>query len=140
MRRRGYLLTVVLIGLFAMVQAQPREGGRPERRQGPSRGMRFGGGMGPDADWTLLCFELKVSMETLGELRPAFQRAHDDRRELIQAVRQGERQRDELMEEMRAIQQDLEQAYESFLTAEQRTALVEARERLRPSAGGRGRR
>ena len=140
MRTLGCLLIATTLGMFAIAQAQPGQGERPEGRQGMGRGMRMGPGMSADADWMLLCFELKVSMETLEKLRPTFQKAYDGRRELFEDMRNGELEREELMEEMSAIQKDLDAAYGTFLTADERSALEAAREQRRSSAGGRGRR
>ena len=131
--RRRVLGAAWLILIAAQAAVPQPEAGPPG--MGPGRGQRGGPLMGFDQDWMLLCFELKVPLETLGQLRPAFQRAWEDRRELMQGMLAGELDRQQLMEEMAAIQQDLQQAYTAVLTEEQRAALQAARERLRPNAG-----
>jgi len=97
-------------------------------------------GMGLEQDWMLLCFDLKVPLETLGKLRPAFQSGWEARRELFQDMQNGELDREQMMAEMGAIQEDLQKAYAQHLTEEQRAALEAARQRFRPDAGRRSNR
>lgn len=130
------LVTVVLLGVAVVVlaQAPPRE--VPSDRA-PSGG--FGAGMqGPERDWGLVCFVLKVDTQTLEQLRPLFQQAWDDREGLLAEMRQqGGVDRAALMEEMAGIQGDLEAGYRGILTAEQLAALDAARQARTMSWGGR---
>lgn len=141
MRKLALLIVLTMVAVAAF--AQPQQGPDGEARRGPRRG---GPRVGADTDWMLLCFELKVPMETLEQLRPAFQLAYDDQRELFKDMLSGEIDRGAMMEEMAAIRTDLLKEYESVLTEEQRAALVAAREKMRsrgrpPGQGGaRGRR
>jgi hypothetical protein len=133
---RRFAIAACLLGMAWVwgVQAQPSGA-----RGGAGRGMRGGPMMAVQTDWMLLCFQLKLPTETLEALRPVFQQAWDDRRELFEDMQSGELTREELMAEMAAMRQDMDAAYQSELTDEQRAALEQARSQTRPP-GGRGRR
>ena len=117
MRKLLLILGLCALGLAAYVQAQPGGGGR---RGG--MGMMRGG---VESDWAMICFDLEVDGETMVKLRPLFKQAWNDRKELMEDMRSGDVDRTMLMEEMAAIQQDLEKGYKGILSQEQVQKLTE---------------
>ena len=142
MARKTLLAGALVLALIQAAAAQPggtQQGGPPPDgapQMGAGPGMRGGGFMmGGDQDWLLLCFEVKVPMAKLEKLRPAFQTSHDARRELMQDMRNGELDREQMVQEMAALQAELKKAYEGVLTPEELAALEAARNRMRPEGG-----
>jgi len=116
MRKLLLILGLWALGLAAYVQAQPGGG-----RMGGMSMMRGG----VESDWAMICFELEVDGETLAKLRPIFKQAWNDRKALIEDMRSGAVDRMMLMEEMVAIQEDLEKEYNGILSEEQQKQLAE---------------
>ena len=129
--RRIVLWGLLLIaGLVVYVQAQG--GGR-------GRGGGGMGGMGFDADWMMICFELKVEGEQLDNLRKAYQEAWDARKLLLEDMAAGGFDRQLMREEMQQIQANLKAALGKELTAEQLEQLEKLRQQRRQAwQGGRG--
>ncbi|MBT4497928.1 MAG: hypothetical protein HOC74_09425 [Gemmatimonadetes bacterium] len=117
MRKVFLILGLCALGLAAYVQAQPGGGGR----MGGMSMMRGG----VESDWAMICFDLEVDGETMVKLRPMFKQAWNDRKELIKDVRSGDVDWTMMMEEMAAIQQDLEKEYNEILSEGQRKKLAE---------------
>lgn len=117
MRKLLLILGLCALGLAAYVQAQPGGGGRMG-----GMGMMRGG---VESDWAMICFDLEVDGETMVKLRPLFKQAWNDRKELMEDMRSGDVDRTMLMEEMAAIQQDLEKGYKGILSQEQVQKLTE---------------
>jgi hypothetical protein len=91
-----------------------------------------GGGMPSlEADWALLCFELKVEGKILEQLRAAYQGAWDQRRELAEEAREGGMDRALIQEKMGPVQADLDKALRQFLTKEQFARLEQLRAQRR---------
>lgn len=92
--------------------------------------------MSVEGDWAAICFELKVNDKTMMALLPVFQKAWDDRKELMGQMQSGEVDRMVLMEQMTAIQTELEKGYEEILTKVQKEHL--AKVRASRQGGGQG--
>lgn len=109
--------------------------------------QRFGGGGGPgraggggmmalESDWALISFELDVSPVTLGKLRPAYQKAWDQRSDLFARMRDQEIDRARIPDLMGNIQAELDAARNETLSAAQVARLVELRSQRRNFGGG----
>lgn len=131
MRRTALILMFVLAAVAVVVHAQPRQGVWSRFPDRPSAGT----GVRAHTDWVLLCFELQLPLDQLGQLRSAFQQAYDDQRQLVESMSSGELEREEMAESLETIQENLQAAYEEHLTEEQRTELKEARAGMLPAGG-----
>ena len=114
MKKLLLICVLCALALAAYVQAQPRGGTGQQGRMGGMGAM-----MALEGDWMLICFELKVNDKTMTALLPVFQSAWDQRKELMEDMRSGAIDRMLMMEEMAAIQEELQKGYEANLSKEQ---------------------
>lgn len=119
------LCAMCILGLAIGVWAQPGGGGRT----GQDRGG--GGMMALESDWATICFELKVDAKMLEQLRTAYQKAWDQRRDLMAQTREGGLDRMVMQGKMAAVQTDLDAAVRQFLTKEQLAQLEQLRAQRR---------
>ena len=106
---------------------------------GGGRGQAGGGGMTLESDWALISFELDVSPVTLGKLRPAYQKAWDQRSDLLGRMRNQEIDRARVQDLMGNIQAELDAARNETLSEAQVARLVKLRSQRRDFRGGFGR-
>ena len=134
MRRASITIFSMLaaVGIFtAAVFAQPQAGQR--------RGGGFGGGLNLDFEWALVCFQLETDDELLPQLRGVFREAYDLRAEVIEAMREGEIEREDIAEEMVAIKEELAGSLEKILGKERMARLRELRSQRQGGWQRRGR-
>ena len=124
MRRAVFSGVLLALALAGQTQAQHGMGGGMPGKGGPGRVQ---GLFALEADWSRVCFELKVDDETLVALRPVFQKAWEQRKGLIDQMWMGEVDREMLIEKMTSIQKDLDEGIQQALTEEQIQALAELR-------------
>ena len=102
-------------------------------------GRAGGGGMLPlESDWALISFELDVSPATLGKLRPVYQKAWDQRSDLLGRMRNQEIDRARVPDLMGNIQAELDAARNETLSEAQVARLVKLRSQRRDFRGGFG--
>jgi hypothetical protein len=89
--------------------------------------------MNLESNWAAICFELKVDAKALEPLRAAFQKAWDQRRELMEEGRQGGLDRVAMREKMGPVQEGLTKAMQQYLTKEQLGRLEELHAQRRSS-------
>ena len=127
------LLAALLLVAAATSFAQRFGGGGGPGRAG-------GGGMMPlESDWALISFELDVSPVTLGKLRPVYQKAWDQRSDLVGRIRNQEIDRARVPDLMGNIQAELDAARNETLSEAQVARLVELRSQRQGFRGGFGR-
>lgn len=138
MKKYLLLCGLGLLGVAAYLWAQPG-GGRP---MGASRGMGMGmgGAFALEGDWALICFELKVEGKDFDKLRAEYQKAWNQRQELMAKMRQGELDPTALTEEMALIQEELDKSLGVLLTDAQRQTLNRLRAERREAWQGGGQR
>ena len=125
----------MLIGAVMLVAAVTSFAQRFGGGGGPGRGG--GGGMMPlESDWALISFELDVSPVTLGKLRPVYQKAWDQRSDLLGRIRNQEIDRARVPDLMGNIQAELDAARNETLSESQVARLVELRSQRRDFGGG----
>jgi len=127
---------LLALGLAAYLQAQPG-GGRPMGQGGQGRG---GGMFALESDWALICFELKVDKKAFDKLWAVYQKAWDQRQELIEQMKNEEIDRDGMMAQMTQIQTELDKGSREILTAEQMQQLEKLRAQRREAWQGGGQR
>ena len=134
MRRASITIFSMLAaaGIFAAaVFAQPQSGQR--------RGGGFGGGLNLDSEWALVCFQLETEDDLLPQLRGVFREVYDLRAEVIEAMREGEIEREDIAEEMVAIKEELAGSLEKILGKERMARLRELRSQRQGGWQRRGR-
>ena len=118
-------------GIFAAaVSGQPQSGQR--------RGGGFGGGFNLDSDWALICFQLETEDKLLPKLREVFREAYDQRAEVLEAMQSGEIGREDIGEEMTAIQEELSGSLEKILGKERMARLAQLRSQRQSGWRSRG--
>ena len=138
MRRASITIFSMLaaVGIFAAaVFAQPQSG----QRRGGGFGGGFGGGLNLDSEWALVCFQLETEDDLLPQLREVFREAYDLRVEVIEAMREGEIEREDIAEEMVAIKEELAGSLEKILGKERMARLRELRSQRQGGWQRRGR-
>ena len=127
-RKRIAMMLAALLLVVAVTSFAQRFGGG---------GRGGGGGMLPlESDWALISFELDVSPVTLGKLRPAYQKAWDQRSDLFVRMRNQEIDRARIPDMMGGIQTELDAARNETLSEAQVARLVELRSQRRGFGGG----
>ena len=130
-RKRIAMMLAALLLVVAVTSLAQRFGG------GGGPGRAGGGGMMPlESDWALISFELDVSPVTLGKLRPAYQKAWDQRSDLFARMRDQEIDRARIPDLMGNIQAELDAARNETLSEAQVARLVELRSQRRNFGGG----
>lgn len=128
--KRIAMLLAALLLVVAVTSFAQRFG--PGGGRGPA-----GGAMLPlESDWALISFELDVSPVTLGKLRPAYQRAWDQRSDLFARMRDQEVDRARIPDLMGNIQAELDAARNETLSEAQVARLVQLRSQRRDFGGG----
>jgi hypothetical protein len=125
--------TLAAAGIFAAAVF-----GQPGQRPGGGTRGGFGGGFNLDSDWALVCFKLETEDQLLPQLRKVFRKAYDLRAEVIEAMRSGEIGREDIAEEMAAIQEELAESLEKILGKERTARLQELRSQRQNWQGSRG--
>jgi|APSaa5957512622_1039677.scaffolds.fasta_scaffold164369_2 hypothetical protein len=132
MRRIGLLsaVLVLVLGTFVYVQAQ----------RGGSRGRGGGGAAGTalERDWSLICFELYITGDQFDNVRSAFIRAYGQRKKVLERMRNGDGDPQQMGKEIAQIQKDLEGEYPMLFSKEQLERLLKLKAPAR-GGGGRGR-
>ena len=118
----------------AYVEAQP-EGGRGGRRGGPGAG-----GVSAEQVLGILAFDEKagVTDKQLVKLRTALTGVYEKRQKLMNSIRSGERDFQDVREEMMGLRVEILQVVSSVLSEKQVEALKERMQRQQRGRGGRG--
>ena len=133
-RKKIAMMLAALLLVVAVTSFAQRFGG------GGGPGRAGGGGMMPlESDWALISFELDVSPVTLGKLRPAYQKAWDQRSDLFARMRDQEIDRARIPDLMGNIQAELDAARNETLSEAQVARLVQLRSQRRDFGRGFGR-
>ncbi len=125
-----FACAALLLSIATSSQAQP--GGGPG-----GMGRRGGGmGMGMESEWALICFELKVDGKQFSELRTVYLEAWGQRKALMEQMRSGSMEREEMGQKMEKIQTDLTEKTHKILSKEQVAKLESLLEERRNAWGG----
>lgn len=131
MRRIVLLSAVLVLVLGSVVYVQAQRGG--------SRGRGGGSGAGAalERDWALICFEMYITGEQFENVRTAFNRAYGKRKKVMERMRSGEGDAEQMGVEIAQIQKDLEGEYALLFNKQQLERLNKLKA---PARGGGGRR
>lgn len=131
------LVMVVLISA-SLVMAQPGKGGG----QGGQRGGGMRGMMGAEREWSVLCFEVKITPEQIAKLRPTFQWAWDEQKTAIKSA-MASHSFDSAGKVMATVQSTVDSRVKIVLTKTQQAQLAKykaaqeaARAKMRSQMGG----
>lgn len=135
--KMAVLVTVVLISASLAV-AQPGKGGG----QGGMRGGGMRGVMGADREWSVLCFEVKITPEQIAKLRPTFQWAWDEQKTAMKSAI-ASHSFDNAAKTMASVQSTVDSRVKIVLTKSQQAQLAKykaaqeaARAKMRQQMGG----